>query len=230
MSAHAQTGSPFLEDLAEGGGEPDLLAALADGLAAEAPPPPSAPTTTADPAEAQATSRASRQNDTAATRRLPAPSTAGAGRARPECACSIGVRASRCCLGCHSLQTQISSLCAFPTSRYSIDLTQSCVFVLAGPATFGRRDEGIPTGSASARVRGRRPDSATEPLSGLRVKNPKFPAIVLAERLANLCFVKVGQLRWLFAARLAVACVRRTLPWAATMCSKTHAGVACVAP
>lgn len=33
-------------------------------------------------------------------------------------------------------------------------------------------------------------------MSGLRVKNPKFPAIVLAERLANLCFVKLGQLRW----------------------------------
>ncbi len=65
----------------------------------------------------------------------------------------------------------------------------------AGPATFGRRAESHPAEPASARARGQRPDSAMEPLSGLRVKNPKFPAIVLAERLANLCFVKVGQLR-----------------------------------
>ena len=62
---------------------------------------------------------------------------------------------------------------------------------LAGPATFGRRDDGGPGASA----RGGRPDSTLEPHSGLRVKNPKFPAIVLAERLTNLCFVKLAQLR-----------------------------------
>jgi len=189
-------------DRAEGGDEPDLLAALADGLAAAAPPPRSAPDTTAVPAAAQATSRASRQNATVATGRLPAPSTAGAGRVR------FGMHAPYLhvrhdpCYGA-ALWQYAPQLYA-PSCTRVLTLTQSGVWMSTGPATFGRHAESSHAGPASACARGLRPDSATEPLSGLRVKNPKFPAIVLAERLANLCFVKVGQLRWLSIPHLAM--------------------------
>ena len=81
MPADAAIGCPTPEGRAEGGDEPDLLAALADGLAADAPPPPPGLTSGADPARAQATSRGPRQGSTAVTGRLPAPSTAGADRA-----------------------------------------------------------------------------------------------------------------------------------------------------
>ena len=100
--------------------------------------------------------------------------------------------------------------CQQPTPRVRTARVQACVLRLpqarenpgssnawpvTGPATFGRRAGASSAVPANARARGERADSAAEPLSGLRVKNPKFPAIVLAERLANLCFVKVSQLR-----------------------------------
>ena len=83
---------------------------------------------------------------------------------------------------------------------------RGALHAVAGPAAFGRRADNIPAGPG----RGGRLDSATEPLSGLRVKNPKFPAIVLAERLANLCFVKVGQLRWPYVPHVALGHMRLT--------------------